>query len=251
MNISYKIHDQPYWFMQHSELLLYILFVKGEKMIFQDEQIKSSVVDQLKWDSRVDISDIDVTVSGGTVKLEGSVPSYRMRETAAMDVLDVNGVTYLVNELKVHHSPTAVLPDDEQIKENIEKMFSWDPEIEPQKIAVTVSAGKVTLEGSVNAIWKKLKSQDIASNVTGVLQVINKLAVVSTDTYIDQNISETITAALERNAHVNARNVSITVENQIVTLSGKVPGWKAYRAAQDAAIYTRGVVQVRNNLVVG
>jgi hypothetical protein len=45
MNISYKIHDQPYWFMQHSELLLYILFFKGEKMIFQDEQIKSSVVD--------------------------------------------------------------------------------------------------------------------------------------------------------------------------------------------------------------
>jgi osmotically-inducible protein OsmY len=116
---------------------------------------------------------------------------------------------------------------------------------------VTVSAGKVTLEGSVNAIWKKLKSQDIASNVTGVLQIINKLAVFSTDTYIDQNISETITAALERNAHVNARNVSITVENQIVTLSGKVPCWKAYRAAQDAAIYTRSVVQVRNNLVVG
>jgi osmotically-inducible protein OsmY len=228
-----------------------MLLLKGEKMISLDEQIKLSVVDQLKWDSRVDISDIDVAVSGGTVKLKGNVPSYRMREIAAMDVLDVDGVTYLANELKVQYRPTAVLPDDEQIKGNIEKMFSWDPEIEPENISVTVSTGKVTLEGSVNAIWKKLKSQDIASNVTGVFQVINKLAVVPTDTYVDQNISETIMAALERNAHVNARDVNIKVENQIVTLSGKVLGWKAYRAAQDAALYTRGVVQVYNNLVVG
>ena len=220
-------------------------------MTSYDEQIKLSVIDQLKWDSRVDISDIDVAVSGGTVKLKGSVPSYRMREIAAMDVLDVDGVTYLANELKVQYNPTAVLPDDEQIKENIEKMFSWDPEIQPENIAVTVSAGKVTLEGSVNAIWKKQKSQDIASYVTGVFQVINKLAVVPTDTYIDQNISEAIVAALERNVHVNARDVHLKVENQIVTLSGKVPGWKAYRAAQDTALYTRGVVQVHNNLVVG
>ena len=220
-------------------------------MISLDEQIKLSVVDQLKWDSRVDISDIDVAVSGGAVKLKGSVPSHRMREIATMDVLDVDGVTYLANELKVQYNPTAVLPDDEQIKGNIEKMFSWDPEIEPENIALTVSAGKITLEGSVNAIWKKLKSQEIASNVTGVFQVINKLAVVPTDTYIDQNISETIMAALERNAHVNARDVNIKVENQIVTLSGKVPGWKAYHAAHDTALYTRGVVQVLNNLVVG
>ena len=220
-------------------------------MISLDEQIKLSVIDQLKWDSRVDISDIDVAVSGGTVKLKGDVPSYRMREIAAMDVLDVDGVTNLANELKVQYNPAAVLPDDEQIKGNIEKMFSWDPEIEPENIAVTVSAGKVTLEGSVNAIWKKLKSQDIASNVTGILQVINKLAVVPTDTYIDQSISEAIMAAIERNTHVTARDVNIKVENQIVTLSGKVPGWKAYHAAHDTALYTRGVVQVLNNLVVG
>ena len=174
-----------------------------------------------------------------------------IHEIAARDVLDVDGVTYLANELKVQYNPAAVLPDDEQIKENIEKMFSWDPEIEPENIAVTVSAGKVTLEGSVNAIWKKLKTQDIASNVTGVFQVVNKLAVVPTDAYIDQNISEAMMAALERNAHVNARDVNINVENQIVTLSGKVPGWKAYHAAHDAALYTRGVVQVINNLVVG
>ncbi len=216
-----------------------------------DEQIKFNIVNQLKWDSRVDVSNIDVEVSGGAVKLTGSVPSYRMREIVAMDVLDVEGVTNLANELDIRYSPTVVLPDDEQIKSNIEKIFSWDPDIEPDTIEVTVSSGKVTLEGSVNAIWQKLKSREIAFNVTGVLRVVNKLTVVPTDTYIDQNISETIMAALERNAHISAREVNIKVENQIVTLSGNVPDWKTYRAAHDAALYTRGVVQVHNNLVIG
>jgi osmotically-inducible protein OsmY len=45
--------------------------LKGEKMISLDEQTKQSVIDQLKWDSRVDISEIDVSVSCGTVKLKG------------------------------------------------------------------------------------------------------------------------------------------------------------------------------------
>ena len=76
-------------------------------MISLDEQIKLSVIDQLKWDSRVDISDIDVAVSGGTVKLKGSVPSYRMREIVDMEVLDVDGVTYLANELKVQYNPAG------------------------------------------------------------------------------------------------------------------------------------------------
>jgi hypothetical protein len=40
--------------------------LKGEKMISLDEQTKQSVIDQLKWDSRVDISEIDVSVSCGT-----------------------------------------------------------------------------------------------------------------------------------------------------------------------------------------
>jgi osmotically-inducible protein OsmY len=219
-------------------------------MTRSDEQIKLDVIDQLKWDSRVDVSKIFVEVAGGTVKLTGSVPSYRMREIAGMDVLDVKGVMYIENDLKVQYGSIFVPPSDEQIGLSIEKMLSWDPDIDSDGIEITVNAGNVILRGSVDAIWKKLKAEEMTSNLNGVLNVVNKLAVVPTDTYIDQTISEGIMGALERNIHVNARDINIKVENQIVTLSGNVPSWKAYQAARDAALYTPGVIHVQNNLVV-
>lgn len=40
-----------------------------------EEAIRLDVIDQLRWDTRVDISNIDVEVSGGTVKLTGTVLS--------------------------------------------------------------------------------------------------------------------------------------------------------------------------------
>ena len=99
-----------------------------------NQQIKSAIIDQLKWDSRVDITNIDLEVSGGIVRLKGFVPSNRMREIVEMDALEVEGVTDLVNELEIQYDSTAVLPADEQVKDNIEKMFSWDPDIESNNI---------------------------------------------------------------------------------------------------------------------
>ena len=43
-------------------------------MISLDEQIKLSVIDQLKWDSRVDISDIDVCGLRRNRQTEGQRP---------------------------------------------------------------------------------------------------------------------------------------------------------------------------------
>jgi osmotically-inducible protein OsmY len=219
-------------------------------MIRSDEQIKLDVIDQLKWDSRVDVSEIFVAVAGGSVKLTGAVPTRRMHEIAGMDALDVEGVKYMNNELKVRYRSNAVPPSDSQIVQNIEKMLSWDPDIDAEHIKVAAEAGNVTLEGSVDAMWKKLKAEEISSNLNGVFEVVNKLAVVPTGIYIDQIISEGITGALERNIHVDVQDIAIQVENQIVTLSGNVTSWKAYHAARDAALYTPGVIQIQNNLVV-
>lgn len=215
-----------------------------------EEQIKKNVIDQLRWDSRVEISNLKVDVSGSEVKVSGIIPTWRMREIVNMDVLDVAGVTYLVNSLKVQSDSFVILPEDEQIKKAIEEMLNRDPDINAENIIITVNQGNLSLSGTVKAVWQKLKTEDIASSVNGVLQVQNKLAVVPTGTYADQAISEDIMAAFTRNIHIDAQDVSLKVENQIVSMSGKVPNWKAYYAARDIAIYTRGVIDVQNNLWV-
>ena len=86
--------------------------------------------------------------------------------------------------------------------------------------------------------------------MTGVSQIINKLVIVPTATFFDQDILEEITTVFDRNIRIDVQEVNVKVENQIVILSGKVPSWKAYHAARDIALYTRGVIDVQNNLVV-
>lgn len=215
-----------------------------------EEQIKRNVIDQLRWDSRVEISNLKVDVSGGEVKVSGIIPTWRMREIVNMDVLDVAGVTYLVNNLKVQSVSSVILPSDVQIKKTIEKMLNRDPDINAENITITVNEGTLSLSGTVKAVWQKLKAENIASSVNGIFQVQNRLTVAPTETYADQAISEDIMAAFTRNVHIDAQEVSLKVENQIVFMSGRVPNWKAYYAARDIAVYTRGVLDVQNNLWV-
>jgi hyperosmotically inducible protein len=221
-------------------------FIAGGIMRGTEEQIKRNVIDQLRWDSRVEISNLQVDVSGGEVKVAGTIPSWRMREIVNWDVLDVPGVIHLVNELKVKHSSSGIFPGDEEIKTNIEKMLSWDPDINAENRSIAVKEGKFSLKGTVNAIWQKLKAENIASNVKGVLQINNMLAVAPTGEYVDQTIAEDIMAAFSRNIHIDGQDISLKVENQIISLSGKVSNWKAYYAARDIALYTRGVIDIQN-----
>ena len=93
--------------------------------------------------------------------------------------------------------------------------------------------------------------EEVSSNISGVFQIVNKLSVIPYETYIDQTISEDVLAALERNIYVNVKDITVCVENQIVTLSGKVPNWTAYNAASEVAKFTPGVIDVQNNLVLG
>jgi osmotically-inducible protein OsmY len=213
-----------------------------------DELIKKDIIDQLNWDSRVKTYDIDVEVKDGEVKLMGTVPSYRTREIAGMDALNVSGVKYLNNKLKVMAYPGKILPKDDELKENIEKLISWDQDFDSEDIQISVKNGNITLEGTVDALWKKLKIEEISSNLSGAKQIINMISIVPLETHIDQVISEAVVEALKRNIYVDEKDITVWVENQIVTLSGSVPNWAAYNAARDTAQFTPGVTDVQNNL---
>jgi osmotically-inducible protein OsmY len=108
----------------------------------------------------------------------------------------------------------------------------------------------VTLDGAVDAFWKKLRAEALASNVSGAVSIDNQLNVIRAKDFIDQDIGEAITEALERNALVEAQDVDVIVEDGVVTLAGTVPTRTARQAAYNAARYTLGVVDVHNNLLV-
>jgi osmotically-inducible protein OsmY len=215
-----------------------------------EELIKRDVIDQLAWDTRINANRVEVSVDDHTVILGGSVPSYGSRIAAEADARAVFGVTDVENNLTVTY-PTAVpVPSDGEIHSNINNVLLWDPELDATRVNVSVQNGRVTLEGSVDALWKKIEAENRVANISGVLTITNKLAVVPNESFADEVIGEDVENALDRNTLVNVDEIDVKVENGVVTLYGSVPAWTVDQAAYTTALYTDGVIDVNDNLRV-
>lgn len=216
-----------------------------------DEDIKVDVAKQLKWDARIDASDVSIKVDNGEVKFEGEVPNMTAKSAAFDDAYLVDGVLSVTNNLDVEIPATKTAPTDAEIRDNVVTALSINSDVESYKIDVTVDKGWVTLGGTVNAYWEKVSAENEALDVNGVLGVSNNLGVVPTESYLDENIAEDIISALERNVHVNADDIDVKVEDGKVTLDGTVKTYTAKNAAFDSALYTPGVITVNNRIIVG
>jgi hyperosmotically inducible protein len=214
-----------------------------------DEVIKTNVVDHLYWDNRVDASAIMVTVNDGKVTLSGEVPSYSASLAAEGDASSVMGVTEVLNQLTVNYPGKLA---DEELAANIESKLFLNPHLLSYKFDVSIDKGWVTLEGIVDAFWKKVEAENEAASVRGVIGVTNKIAVVTTkdeaEKRVDEAVAEDIVSAITRNRKVNINDVNVKVKDGDVILTGTVPTWEARAAAYQSAIYTFGVANVDNNL---
>jgi osmotically-inducible protein OsmY len=215
-----------------------------------DENIKRDIVDQLYWDSRVNAADVKVEVFDGIVTLSGSVNTSNARYSATSDAWMIEGVTDVNNDLQVHYESSMSLPTDMQIKSQAENTLLWNEDIDSSKIDVSVSLGIVTLNGTVDSLWKKWEAEQTVFRNFGVVSVENHLTIVPTTSIVDQDIAEDIEKALERNYYVDAEDVSVKVDRGIVTLMGQVPSTTARTHAEDIATYTVGVMDVENELRV-
>ena len=213
------------------------------------KEIKQDVVDQLAWDNRVNAAEVDVEVRDGTVVLRGMLPSYWARTAAIEDAEAVPGVARVEDQMTIRR-PEVYTPSDSDLWENVTRALRWNPNIDATRITINVSGGVVSLEGSVDSLWKKYHAENVASDVTGVVDVENRLAIVPARDYADEAIASDIVESLKRNALVDAETVDVRVSNGVVTLSGSVANTAAHRAARNAAFYTAGVVDLRDDLLV-
>ncbi len=215
-----------------------------------EEQIKKDVVEQLYWDQRVDAATITVEVSGGKVTLDGMVPTYWARQAAESDCFTVLGVTAVVNNLKVEHPNKGKVPADQEIETRIKNLLMWNPEVDATDINLSVVSGLVTLVGAVDSYWKKIKAEELAGTIYGVVEIINDLAVVPSDRVVDKVIGDDISEALDRHKDINPDGIDVEVKDGVVYLSGAVSDWPAYQAVQDTARYSPGVIDVENQLII-
>jgi osmotically-inducible protein OsmY len=219
-------------------------------MVLTDEEIKKRIVDELYWDSRVDASKVGVRVDDGKVTLSGLVPTYNAKLRAETDAYAVQDVVWVENRLTVTYPPAIIIPNDNDIRQTVIRNLSDDPDLEKTDIRVSVKDAIVTLEGSVDAYWKKWEAEYTTCNVRGVCDIVNKVTVVPTMQIADKVIAEDVRAAIERKRNINIEDLDIRVENGVVTLTGTVPDRDARRSAVNAAEFTKGVIDVIDELTI-
>lgn len=219
-------------------------------MAINDEGIKKDIVDQLYWDQSVDASDVTVEVSDGRVTLKGTVPSLSTRIAAYNDAIIAPGVVSVNNQLVVELPPALPAATDDEIRIRAQSILSWNADVADTSITVSVSAGIVTLSGHIDAYWKKMRAEELVSDLVGVLRVENSLSVTPTGSLTDKLIADDIVATLKRRKDLEVNLVDVMVEKGVVTLSGSVPNWSTLVDVERTARYTAGVLAVVNDLAV-
>ncbi|MFP4242025.1 MAG: BON domain-containing protein [Chitinispirillaceae bacterium] len=219
-------------------------------MAYTDEEVRRLVMDQLEWDGRLSNSQVDVRVQSGQVTLEGKVNSFTARQAAESDALLVPEVVRVIDHTVIEFPGGAEGLTDEDIRSSVLNRFLWNPNISVSDIDVKVEKGSVTLEGSVDGYWKKVRAEEVAYDIKGVVKVHNELAVVPSHEYGDREIAESIVNALHRGGKVDVERLELQVENGIATVGGSMGSMDEYNEVVHAVKFTRGVREVNNMLKV-
>jgi len=211
-----------------------------------DSEIRSQVLRELKWDSRVGWSQIGVEVMEGVVTLKGVVSSYAQKLAAQDAAHRINGVLDVANDVEV--KPDGLFArGDAEIALAVRHVLEWDALVPDDRIKSTVSAGWVTLEGNVDFWQQREDAERSVLRLEGVIGVTNEITVAPKR--VDaKELREEIEYALERRADREAERFRIEVHDGAVDLFGRVHSWQEKRAVVGSIIRAPGVSAIRDHL---
>src|SRR5260221_3436212 len=214
-----------------------------------DEQIQRDVLDELKWDARVQPNEIGVAVKDGIVTLTGWVDSFTKKWAAEEAALRVPGVKAVANDIEVR-LPFESERTDADLAAAAIRALEWDAAIPRDAVKVTVSKGWVTLEGEVEWEYQKEDAERVVRRLTGVRGVTNLIRVRPHTTPNPQELKRKIEEALVRSAETDAQRITVEAQGNKVILRGKVRSWAERQEAERMAWSAPGVTEVENGTLI-
>lgn len=212
-----------------------------------DLQLHKDVLDELRWDPRVNEAEIGVSVKDGVVTLTGFVPTFAQKYAAEKVVERVSGVRAIAEDL--HVRPTgAFLRNDTDIAHSVVNALSWDIEVPAERITAKVEGGWITLKGEVDWNYQKTSAERAVRYLSGVKGISNLIEVKPKASPAEVKLK--IEAALKRNAELDAKLIEVETTGGKVLLKGHVRSWAERADAERAAWAAPGVKEVDDRLVV-
>jgi len=210
------------------------------------EIVKHDVEQELRWDPSVCSTRIGVSVNEGVVELDGHVDSLFEKWAAERAALRVASVTSVASEILVD-LPFESVRTDEDIASAAGNQLNWNLQI-PDTIKISVSNGMVALQGTAEWQYQKEEAARTVRSLRGVKAVSNEIELRAGATVI--GIKTRIEDALKRDAHIEAKNITVETAGNLVTLRGHVHSWREREDAEKAAFAAPGINCVSNLLSI-
>lgn len=212
-----------------------------------DEEIEEAVKDALFYDPRVLSFNPEIDVNLGIVTLNGVVDNLKAKKAAEQDARNTVGVWGVKNHLKVRPNK---IPANDVLEKRVNKALLNDPYVERYDVHVDAKNGLIYLSGDVNTSFEKYQAERVAEGVNGVTLVNNNINyeyqwIWKPDREIKNDVIDQLTWSI----FVDEKDVHVTVDDGIVTLTGEVNNWSEFNTAEKNA-YEAGAKDVINNLTV-
>ena len=234
------------------------------------ESLIEQVRKALRSEARIDLAHHPVELSwdNGDLTIEGEVADIAAKKLALERAAAIPGVSAIVDRLRV--APAQGMGDDE-IRDHVRDALLEEaalaacalevedkgrivpvrmPEPASGKITVSVAAGVVTLDGDLPGLAQKRLAGVLAWWVPGARDVVNGVGVTPPEADDDEQITDAVRIALEKDPFVNADQIGVSTRNGVVTLRGVVPTPSERDMAEFDAWYVFGVDKVRNEINV-
>jgi osmotically-inducible protein OsmY len=212
-----------------------------------NDELQIAVEEELRWEPRIDSQAIAADAHDGVVTLRGTVGSLRERFEAKKATKRVYGVKDVDDQLQVKilgaHSR-----DDADLRGAVLQALALNSEI-PASVDAAAVNGIVTLSGSVTYQFEREEANLVASKVGGVASIDDRMTIVPPGPSAD-DVQHSIKKALERNAKLDAADLTVDSAQGTITLTGVVDSWANHDVAVAAAWAAPGVKNVEDRIIV-
>jgi len=280
----------------------------GEKL--EDVWLATKIHAKFVGDREIEARDVKVSAQDGVVTLKGHVLNESERQLALTLAKQTDGVKQVVDNLDVEVAgpppvrtvnggtpgaaatsgasaspvtppPAVAVSDDTRITTSIQSKYFMDDRIKARHIAVTASAGVVTLNGEVADDTERAEALLLARTTEGVKRVEDNLTIapttapppaadaapvspatppppaappsagkstVAADT--DAALADRIKSQLASDNQIKSAPIDVSAKSGVVTMQGTVPTRAAKERALTVASGIDGVTQVVDRIQV-
>jgi len=234
------------------------------------QDVIEAVAERLRREPRLgfDRRSPRLALEDGTLEVDGEVPALSIKRRAIRAAASVPGIIWVVDRLRVQPSEHM---GDAAIREHVVDGLLGEPalaecalrkivkgQIEEVRVpvqqhgdvCVAVDDGVVTLDGDLPSRAHKRLAGVLSWWVPGTRDVVDGLGVLSPEQDNDEEVSDAVRMALEKDPFVDASQTRVRTVDGVVQLTGLVVNDSQREMAEEDAWYVLGVTDVINAIDV-